>query len=189
MEGYFMETSLNLYDFSVFPSQLGWMAFLVHENRLKRLVFGHSSKQSALAALDGKKEIGAFCGRHRLRETGVEEKNSPLIERLRAYAEGEADDFRDVPIDLHEMTAFQQKVLTQCRQIPFGTTLTYGELAVRAHAAGAARAVGSCMARNPLPLIIPCHRVVASGGRLGNFSAPGGTALKKKLLAMERHSV
>jgi methylated-DNA-[protein]-cysteine S-methyltransferase len=84
------------------------------------------------------------------------------------------------------LTEFQQKVQKLCRQIPFGTTMTYGELAAKAGAPGAARAVGICMARNCFPLVVPCHRVVPAGGRLGNYSAPGGTETKQRLLDMER---
>jgi methylated-DNA-[protein]-cysteine S-methyltransferase len=151
------------------------MAFVAREKSVKRLVFGYPSKQAALAALDAQL----------LASARPKKDDSPLVERLRAYAEGRRDDFRDVPVDWGEMTAFQQKVLTLCRRIPFGKTLTYGELAARAGSPRAARAVGSCMARNPIPLIIPCHRVLASGGRLGDYSAPGGTETKKRLLDLE----
>jgi methylated-DNA-[protein]-cysteine S-methyltransferase len=63
--------------------------------------------------------------------------------------------------------------------------LTYGELAAKAGYPGAARAVGNCMAANRIPLLIPCHRVVCAGGRLGSYSAPGGTVTKRRLLALE----
>jgi methylated-DNA-[protein]-cysteine S-methyltransferase len=66
--------------------------------------------------------------------------------------------------------------------------MTYGELAAKAGSPRAARAVGSCMARNRIPLVIPCHRVVPSGGRLGSFSAPGGSETKRRLIDMERQS-
>jgi len=171
-----MRTSTNGYYYSVFATRLGWMALVADENHVKQLVFGYPSKKSALAALD-KRLVAA---------AQPKKEHSPLVERLRAYAEGAAVDFRDISIDLAGMTAFRQKVLKLCRQIPFGKTATYGELAARAGAPGAARAVGSCMAKNRIPLIIPCHRVVPVGGRLGNYSAPGGTETKKQLLEMER---
>jgi methylated-DNA-[protein]-cysteine S-methyltransferase len=78
---------------------------------------------------------------------------------------------------------FQKKVLLETRQIPRGKVISYGHLADRILAPGAARAVGSALARNPFPLIIPCHRVVKSTGYLGNFS--GGSEMKKFLLQME----
>jgi methylated-DNA-[protein]-cysteine S-methyltransferase len=164
--------------FASFATQLGWMALVARGNQLMQLVFGYPSKKSALAALD----------RQLLVVAKPEETETPLIQRLRAYAEGKADDFQDITIDLAERTPFQRKVLSLCRRIPFGKTMTYGELASRAGAPRAARAVGSCMAQNRIPLVIPCHRVVPSGGRYGNFSAPGGVEMKRRLLEMERQA-
>ena len=87
--------------------------------------------------------------------------------------------------DLAGMTAFRRRVLRQCRKIPYGRTATYGQLAVKAGAAGAARAVGTCMATNRFPLIVPCHRVLPVGGRIGAFSAHGGPEMKRRLLTIE----
>ena len=108
-----------------------------------------------------------------------------LIARLRAYADGVFDDFLDVALDLSGKTRFQQAVLHHCRRIRPGSTLTYGELAARAGYPGAARAVGQVMKTNCFPLIIPCHRVVAAGGKLGGYSAPDGLRLKRRLLQLE----
>ncbi|MDQ7794228.1 MAG: methylated-DNA--[protein]-cysteine S-methyltransferase [bacterium] len=88
-----------------------------------------------------------------------------------------------VPLLLEGMTPFQTRVLEECRGIGHGEVRTYGWLATRAGRPGAARAVGQVMARNPVPLLIPCHRVVAAGGGLGGFG--GGLALKARLLAIE----
>lgn len=90
-----------------------------------------------------------------------------------------------VDIDLSRLPDFQRKVLEACRRIPFGSTASYADLARAAGSPGAARAVGSAMARNPLPLIIPCHRVLRSDGTLGGFSSPEGTAQKKEMLLLE----
>ena len=73
----------------------------------------------------------------------------------------------------------------QCRRIPYGRTMSYAELAAKAGSPNAARAVGNCMAGNRIPLIVPCHRVVCSDGRLGSYSAPGGTRMKRRLLDLE----
>ena len=75
--------------------------------------------------------------------------------------------------------------MTELRNVPYGQTLSYAELAAKAGSPKAARAVGSVMAQNRVPLIIPCHRVVGSGGHLGGFSAPRGIAFKKQLLELE----
>ena len=95
------------------------------------------------------------------------------------------DDFADVEVDYQTRSAFRRHVLEFCRQIPSGETITYAELARRAGSPGAARAAGQVMANNLVPIIIPCHRVVGSGGALGGYSAPGGLATKRRLLALE----
>ncbi len=93
-----------------------------------------------------------------------------------------------VRLDLSERTDFQRDVLLACAAIPFGETLTYGQLAELVGHPGAARAVGSVMASNLIPIVIPCHRVVAANRQLGGFSAPGGTDTKKRLLQLEAQS-
>jgi methylated-DNA-[protein]-cysteine S-methyltransferase len=110
-----------------------------------------------------------------------------LQQRIIAYFEGEPGDFRtDPPVSLAGVGTFARRVLPACRAIPFGQTTTYADLAVRVGHPGAARAVGSALAANPIPLIIPCHRVLRRDGGLGGFSAPGGTATKQRLLDHER---
>ena len=157
-----------------FPSELGWMAFIREGRILKALAFGHPSPAAALAAL-------ALPDSAEHRPNAEDE----LVGRLQAYAAGEADDFRDVELDLAHLTAFQRQVVAQCRRIRWGSTLTYGELAARAGSSGAARAVGSVMACNRYPLIVPCHRVVGSAGSLGGYSAPDGLRMKRRLLELE----
>jgi methylated-DNA-[protein]-cysteine S-methyltransferase len=96
-------------------------------------------------------------------------------------------DLSTIPIDLTGISPFYRNVYETACAVPWGRTASYGEIARRAGFAGAARAVGQAMSRNPLPLIIPCHRILASGGRLGGFSAYGGAASKQRLLALEGH--
>jgi methylated-DNA-[protein]-cysteine S-methyltransferase len=110
-----------------------------------------------------------------------------LQEQIAAYFEGARVNFgRDVPLVLDGFSSFGISVLTTCRDIGFGQTITYGRLAKKSGRPNASRAVGSTLAKNPLPLIIPCHRVVRSDGKMGGFSAPGGIAFKKKMLELER---
>ncbi len=89
-------------------------------------------------------------------------------------------------LDLKNVTPFCRRVYQAARQIPPGETLTYGELAQRIGAPGAARAVGRALGSNPLPIVVPCHRILAAGGKLGGFTAHGGVATKQRLLACER---
>ena len=104
-----------------------------------------------------------------------------------AYFEGDCVNFSpDLPLEFDGFSEFALQILTACRNVKFGQTVSYAELAKRANRpAAAARAVGRIMAKNPLPLIIPCHRIVRSDGKLGGFSAPGGIKLKAKLLLHE----
>jgi O-6-methylguanine DNA methyltransferase len=105
-----------------------------------------------------------------------------LTNRLRRYFEGEEVIF-DEPLDPAAGTAFQQQVWALTRDIPRGQTRTYGQLARQAGSPGAARAVGQAMARNPWPVLVPCHRVVGHDGRLTGFG--GGLEMKERMLVME----
>jgi methylated-DNA-[protein]-cysteine S-methyltransferase len=96
----------------------------------------------------------------------------------------------DVPLDLRLARGFQREVLDTLRGVPLGETVSYGELAEMAGRPGAARAVGGAMARNPVPLFVPCHRVLAAGGRLGGFGgARNALDIKRWLLAHEAAQV
>jgi methylated-DNA-[protein]-cysteine S-methyltransferase len=161
-----------------FATAWGWTAFCWSAGRVHRLVFGHATPQAALGALWPEEDIELVIDE----PTGAA---AQLADRLRAYLDGEPDDFRDVPVALAANTPFQRSVLQACRRIPYGQTRTYGQLAATAGSPRACRAVGNIMAANRLPLIIPCHRVVGSHGSLGGYSAPGGLTLKRRLLQLE----
>ena len=94
-------------------------------------------------------------------------------------------DLGSIPIDLKSVGSWEQSVYRAARDIPVGSTITYGTLAERLGDPGKARAVGQALGRNPWPIVIPCHRITAAGGRTGGFSAPGGAATKLKLLEIE----
>jgi methylated-DNA-[protein]-cysteine S-methyltransferase len=98
---------------------------------------------------------------------------------------GEAVDLSAVPLDLSAADEFERRVYAVARAIPRGEVRTYGEVAAALGAPGAARAVGVALGRNPIPIVIPCHRVLAAQGKSGGFSAPGGTATKFRMLAIE----
>ena len=112
-----------------------------------------------------------------------------LASRVERHFAGEAQDFSDVVLDVGGITPFSARVYEALRKIPAGGTTTYGEIARRARRPGAARAVGAAMRTNPFLLIVPCHRVLQSNGKLGGFSAPGGARTKRKMLAIERKSL
>lgn len=125
---------------------------------------------------------------HELPRPGAEATRAahPLAERLRAYFAGEPVDFDDVELDLEGETEFHRALAAALRRIPRGEVVSYGELAALAGRPGAARAAGTFCARNRLPILIPCHRVVAAQG-LGSYGSLG-VEYKRRLLALEGHA-
>ncbi|MFC9896933.1 methylated-DNA--[protein]-cysteine S-methyltransferase [Nocardia sp. NPDC127579] len=105
---------------------------------------------------------------------------------VRAHLDGTLDDLRWIPVDLTGLPEFHRAVYDVTRAIGPGHTLSYGQVADRIGAPGAAQAVGQALGRNPIPLIIPCHRVLAADHALHGFSAPGGLVTKQRLLEIER---
>jgi methylated-DNA-[protein]-cysteine S-methyltransferase len=107
------------------------------------------------------------------------------IDGIVALLRGEPNDLSAIPLDMEGVPPFHRRVFEVARTIPPGKTLAYGDIAARLGAAGAARAVGQALGRNPFPIVVPCHRVLAAGGKIGGFSAHGGTATKRRMLAAE----
>jgi methylated-DNA-[protein]-cysteine S-methyltransferase len=107
-----------------------------------------------------------------------------VIDRIVALLAGKADDLSGVALDMEGVPPFNRRVYEIARTIPPGRTLTYGEIAARLDAPDA-RGVGQALGENPFPPVVPCHRVVAAGGKTGGFSAPGGVDTKLRLLAIE----
>ncbi|MEM8680809.1 MAG: methylated-DNA--[protein]-cysteine S-methyltransferase [Planctomycetota bacterium] len=161
----------------LFRSPLGWIGVVWEGEALQTLTFGHARREAACRAL------GEPTWRRQLPLT---ERQQTLCDRLLAFTEGAPDSFADVEVTLDERTDFQRRVLEACRQIPYGQTASYAELAKAAGRPKAARAVGTTMSKNPVPLVVPCHRVVSSArANVGGFSAPGGVSMKQRLLALE----
>jgi methylated-DNA-[protein]-cysteine S-methyltransferase len=118
------------------------------------------------------------------RESRAERGEHELADRIRGYFEGERVEFGDVQIDLSWGTDFQVALAEALRAVPYGETVTYGELAALAGRPNAPRAAGTFCAENRFPLVVPCHRVVAAGG-LGGYGSLGGE-YKRRLLELER---
>src|SRR6516165_787564 len=108
-----------------------------------------------------------------------------LIDGIVALLRGAATDLSTIVLHMEQMPAFHPRVYEAARAIPPGMTLSYGDIATRVGAPGAARAVGQALGRNPFPIVVPCHRVLAAGGKIGGFSAEGGVATKRRMLAIE----
>lgn len=163
--------------YNLVKTNWGFFGYVVNENQLLSTYLP-----------DTKNKILQRINKHWPNTT--ERKNLlPRFERhVIDFFNGERVQF-NVAININHKTPFQQIVLEQCRNIPYGKTASYADLARASGKPGAARAVGTTMAGNPLPLVIPCHRVVRTDGSLGGFSSPRGTLLKEKLIQMEHETL
>lgn len=170
-----------------FRSRLGWFGICGDETGVAGLRFGHASEAEVRDRLDTASLGPAVSTIH---DVNSRHDDGPwwewLPDRLMSYATGDAVAFDDVPLRTTAKTVFQRRVIEATIDIGYGETCTYGELADRAGAPRAARAVGSVMAANRLMLLVPCHRVVPASAGQGGFSAPRGVSLKQELLDMER---
>ncbi|MEO6012434.1 MAG: methylated-DNA--[protein]-cysteine S-methyltransferase [Devosia sp.] len=108
-----------------------------------------------------------------------------LPDRIKRYAEGDKIDFTDVPLDLTGLQDFNRNAYAELLKIGYGETTTYGAIARTLGDVALSRAVGQAMGSNPIPLIIPCHRVLGADGKSGGFSSPGGVSAKMKMLGLE----
>jgi methylated-DNA-[protein]-cysteine S-methyltransferase len=161
-----------------FRTELGWFGIAGCGSVLESLTFGHSAQAEVLARMQSILAAGAT----------IRDCNPDLRRRLELFAKAGGEDFSDVATTQTETTPFAARVIAAVRRIPAGATRSYAELAGAAGSPRAARAVGNIMARNPIPIIIPCHRVTASGGRIGGYSAPRGLDMKRQLLALDAAS-
>ncbi|QDU52766.1 methylated-DNA--[protein]-cysteine S-methyltransferase [Gimesia panareensis] len=167
---------------SLFTTEVGWCGLLGRDHTVSRLCLGHHSRRDAHEALQRFSADEAHTVTDEIEEA---DWYPALRERLQDYFQGARVDFEDIALELPPMTAFQSRVIRALQKVGYGEQITYGELARKAGAPRAARAVGTVMSGNRIPVLIPCHRVVASGGKLGGFSAPQGTSLKAHLLQLE----
>jgi methylated-DNA-[protein]-cysteine S-methyltransferase len=164
---------------TIFKTKWGYFGLAAIDNGLLRTVLPSANRKRVESQL-----------LHNLPNCGYDKDLfRPAQKQITAYFEGARVDFMSIPIALNGSGAFAKRVLTACRDIGFGQTVSYGRLAKLAGKPGAARAVGRVMAKNPLSLIIPCHRVRCANGKIGGFSAMGGVKLKKRLLQFEQKAL
>jgi methylated-DNA-[protein]-cysteine S-methyltransferase len=160
------------FKYTIFNIDVGWVGILGSARGLLRTTLPQGSAQEAEKLLGG-----------RVKEaTWSDDFFADLIQRLRSYFAGHKTTFPD-ELDLSRVTAFQREVWQITRLIPYGETRSYTWVAEHLGKAGAMRAVGQALARNPLPIIVPCHRIVAKDGKLGGYS--GGVEKKDYLLRLE----
>ncbi|HVT53536.1 MAG TPA: methylated-DNA--[protein]-cysteine S-methyltransferase [Dongiaceae bacterium] len=168
----------NAHRYTVFDTQAGFCAIAWSGSGITRFQLPDKSTEAA--------------ERHILRRLPSAQPGTPpepvaaVIAAAQRYFAGEKIDFSDVTVDLDGQDDFFRRIYAATRRVDWGKTTTYGTLAKELGAGPeAARDVGQAMAKNPVPLIIPCHRVLAAGGKVGGFSAPGGSNSKLKMLALE----
>ncbi|HEY4191483.1 MAG TPA: methylated-DNA--[protein]-cysteine S-methyltransferase [Mesorhizobium sp.] len=164
---------------AVFETALGFMGLAWSERGISRVFLADKSS----AAVE--RRLLRHCG-----QTPTAERDRPrwiaeLIASIKRYAAGDEVDFSAVPVDLAGVDDFRLAIYAAARRLDFGQTTTYGELAKRAGHGGLPRETGAALGSNPVPLIIPCHRILAAGGKIGGFSAPGGSAAKERMLELE----
>lgn len=157
---------------SVFKTRLGWIGIAWNPRGIVALNLPRPSRAMALRDLQNEYAFARVVAR-------APEK---IVRELHEYMEGQRRRF-DLPLDWSAIQPFQRAVLQAANQIPFGETRSYGWIAKQIGKPGASRAVGQALGANPIPIILPCHRVIASNGGLGGYG--GGLPLKIKLLRLE----
>lgn len=163
------------YKYDIFETRLGWVAVVVGPNGIRRTSLPEKTPDVAAAAA----RVDQLAADH---EPGaVTEFRQAII----AFCDGDDVDLSELPIDTDWASDFFSRAWHACRSIPTGETRTYAWLAAQAGNPRAARGAGQAMARNPFPLLVPCHRVVGSDGALHGFGGGMGLPLKARLLEME----
>lgn len=162
---------------AVFETAIGWAGVAWAENGLIGAYLPEADPDMARQSFARR-----FPG---VTEAEPQAEIATVINRITALMRGEKVNLSDAPLDLARVPAFNAKVYEITRRIPPGETLTYGQIAVQLGDKLLSQQVGAALGRNPWPIIVPCHRVTAANGKLGGFTARGGTAAKLKLLAIE----
>ena len=151
------------------------------------LVWGeHGLLAVELPGRDGPATRTRLLRRHpEAEESGPSDAIADTRDAIIALLGGEYRDLSEIPLDMRDLPALNRHVYEIARMIAPGATLTYGAIATKMGDRTLAQAVGQALGKNPWPIIVPCHRVLAAGGKIGGFTAPTGIALKRKLLAIE----
>ena len=173
-----MQSSPACLGLMVFETRLGFVGIAWSAAGLTRLCLFQRDRTAVERRLE---RLGVSGGG----EGDIPAWVAALIRDIKAYADGGKIDFSGVPVDLTGVDDFQLAIYLEARKLAFGETTTYGELAKRAGHPGLPRETGQALGANPVPLVVPCHRILAAGGKIGGFSAPGGSTTKEKMLALE----
>lgn len=163
----------------VFETEIGICGLAWRGTAITGVVMHERSVESATARL------AEARGDETVNDEAMPDEIAATVGRITRHLTGELDPLRDIEVDLGDIGQFRKDVYAVARSVDPGDTITYGEIATRLGNPHASREVGQAMGGNPVPLIVPCHRVLAAGGKLGGFSAPGGVNTKLRLLAIE----
>jgi methylated-DNA-[protein]-cysteine S-methyltransferase len=172
-----MTTSVTAHGFAVFGTPIGACGIVWSSRGIAGLQLPEATADRTRARI-------------RRRWVGAAESEPPpdvqrAIDHVLGLLAGEAVDLGDIPLDLEAAPEFHRKVYEVARTIPPGQTMTYGEIAKRLGAPHESREVGQALGRNPVAIIVPCHRVLGADGKMGGFSATGGVATKRRILEIE----
>ena len=167
----------NIFKYAIFLTAWGWAGFVADRKGLRIFILPEERKEDVLFRIRKELKCNSLFENNRGWES--------LIKKVKEYYSGKKIDFTDCRLYLDIYTNFQKKILQTVKGIPYSEIRTYKETAEAAGYPRAYRAVGNTMRNNPLPLIIPCHRVIKSDGSLGGFSGKEGIALKRKMIGLE----
>jgi len=161
------------------------MKFRIFDTALGQMVVGWTGTGLSRLVLPGETPAQMTERMARAGYSEAADGQHDLIARVVAYAEGAADAFVDVPVDLSGVAPQSRRIYEHIRGLAWGQTTSYGAIARWLGDVALSRAVGAAMGANPVPLVIPCHRVLAADGRTGGFSSPDGVRTKMQMLALE----
>ncbi len=167
----------------IIETVLGFFSIAWSAQGINRCILPEPTREAAIELLAERGGSGAPLVED---EAALPAPVRDAVSTIRAYAEGDETGFDAIQLDLSGIDPFRLAIYAAARRLGHGEVVTYGELCSRAGFPNHARETGTALARNPFPPIVPCHRIVAAGGKLGGFSAAGGLVTKKRLLAHER---
>jgi methylated-DNA-[protein]-cysteine S-methyltransferase len=172
-------TSDHIVPYALIETGIGWIGIAWSEQGLTRVQLSARDHEATARRL-----LATIKGRP-VEAASLPGPIAELADMLRRYGAGEAVDFSGVPVDLDGVDPFRRDIYDAARCLGFGETTTYGGLAEEAGPKGRAQETGKALGQNPVPIVVPCHRILAAGNRIGGFSAPGGAVAKERLLEME----
>jgi methylated-DNA-[protein]-cysteine S-methyltransferase len=168
---------MPVYGFALFDTPIGTCSLVWRDDRIVGLRLPEASPAATRGRITRRWPEAT--------EQALPPSMQATIDRVLALLRGEHIDLGDVALDFGEATEFHQRAYAIARTIPAGQTMTYGEIARRLGTPHESREVGQAMGRNPVAIIMPCHRVLGADGKMGGFSATGGVAIKRRILEIE----